>query len=237
ASYTITQADINAGEFENTAKVVGTTPSNTQVDDESDNSSYTGNNPTVVTICTDASIALIKTSDVEVDPTTECSTLEAGDIITYSFSVKNTGNVTLTDVMVSDLVGGVTVSGGPITLDPGQEDTTTFTATYTITQADINAGEFENTAKVVGTTPSNTQVDDESDNSSYTGNNPTVVTICTDASIALIKTSDVEVDPTTECSTLEAGDIITYSFSVKNTGNVTLTDVMVSDLVGGVTVS
>ncbi|WP_313115433.1 DUF7507 domain-containing protein, partial [Aequorivita sediminis] len=102
---------------------------------------------------------------------------------------------------VSDLVGGVTVSGGPIILSPGQEDTTTFTATYIITQADINAGEFENTAKVVGTTPSNTQVDDESDNSSYAGNNPTVVTICTDASIALIKTSDVEVDPTTGCST------------------------------------
>ncbi|WP_439647999.1 DUF7507 domain-containing protein, partial [Aequorivita sinensis] len=132
----------------------------------------TGNNPTVVTICTDASIALIKTSDVEVNPTTGCSTLAVGDVINYSFSVKNTGNVTLTDVMVSDLVGGVTVAGGPITLAPGEEDTTTFTASYTITQADINAGEFENTAKVVGTTPSNTQVDDESDNSSYTGNNP-----------------------------------------------------------------
>ncbi|WP_407933277.1 DUF7507 domain-containing protein, partial [Aequorivita sinensis] len=237
ASYTITQADINAGEFENTAKVVGTTPSNTQVDDESDNSSYTGNNPTVVTICTDASIALIKTSDVEVDPTTGCSTLAVGDVINYSFSVKNTGNVTLTDVMVSDLVGGVTVSGGPITLDPGAEDFSTFTATYTITQADIDNGTFTNTALVVGTTPSSTQVDDESDNSSYTGNNPTVVTICTDASIALIKTSDVEVDPTTGCSTLAVGDVINYSFSVKNTGNVTLTDVMVSDLVGGVTVA
>ncbi|WP_271394174.1 DUF7507 domain-containing protein, partial [Aequorivita sinensis] len=82
------------------------------------------------------------------------------------------------------------------------------TATYTITQADIDNGTFTNTALVVGTTPSNTQVDDESDNSSYTGNNPTVVTICTDASIALIKTSDVEVDPTTGCSTLAVGDVI-----------------------------
>ncbi|WP_282032589.1 DUF7507 domain-containing protein, partial [Aequorivita sinensis] len=97
-------------------------------------------------------------------------------------------------------VGGVTVSGGPITLEPGQEDTTTFTANYTITQADIDNGTFTNSAEVVGTTPAGAEVTDISNNDGYVGDNPTVVTICTDASIALIKTSDVEVDPTTGCS-------------------------------------
>ncbi|WP_435373107.1 beta strand repeat-containing protein, partial [Aequorivita marina] len=235
ATYTITQDDIDNGSFTNSAEVVGTTPDDTQVDDTSNNEGYGGDSPTVVTICTDASIALIKTSDVEVDPTTGCSTVVVGQVINYNFSVKNTGNVTLTDVMVSDLVGGVTLVGGPISLAPGEEDTTSFTATYTITQADIDNGSFTNSAEVVGTTPDDTQVDDTSNNEGYAGDSPTVVTICTDASIALIKTSDIEIDPTTGCSTVVVGQVINYNFSVKNTGNVTLTDVMVSDLVGGVT--
>ena len=44
-------------------------------------------------------------------------------------------------------VGGVTVVGGPTTLDVGESDTTTFTGSYQITQADIDAGHFSNTAK------------------------------------------------------------------------------------------
>ena len=69
-----------------------------------------------------------------------------GEAINYTFSVTNEGNVTLTNVMVADTVGGVTVSGGPTTLDVGETDTTTFTGVYYITQADIDAGHFFNTA-------------------------------------------------------------------------------------------
>ncbi|MCZ4320343.1 hypothetical protein O4H26_15240, partial [Aequorivita viscosa] len=80
-------------------------------------------------LCDQPSIALIKESTVPVDPTTGCSTVEVDDVITYNFSVKNTGNVTLTDINITDLVAGVTVLGGPIaSLAPGAEDTTTFTA-------------------------------------------------------------------------------------------------------------
>ncbi len=236
ATYTVTQADIDAGTFSNSAKVFGTTPGNTEVTDISDNTSYTEDDATVTTICTAASIALIKTSTVPVDPTTGCSTLAVDDVITYAFSVKNTGNVTLTNINITDLVAGVTVVGGPISLAPGAEDTTTFTATYTVTQADIDAGTFSNSAKVFGTTPGNTEVTDISDNTSYTEDDATVTTICTAASIALIKTSTVPVDPTTGCSTLAVDDVITYAFSVKNTGNVTLTNINITDLVAGVTV-
>jgi len=55
--------------------------------------------------------------------------------------VTNTGNVTLTNVTVTDPL--VTV---PTTLDIGETDNTTFTATYTITQSDIDAGQVDNTA-------------------------------------------------------------------------------------------
>src|SRR5690606_13413848 len=95
--------------FSNSAEASGTPPSGPAVADLSDADSYLENGPTVVTLCSDASIAIIKTSTVPVDPTTGCSSLSVGDQITYAFSVKNTGNVTLTNVTVTDLVAGVTV--------------------------------------------------------------------------------------------------------------------------------
>src|SRR5690606_20964513 len=192
ASYTVTQADIDAGMFSNSAEASGTPPSGPAVADLSDADSYLENGPTVVTLCSDASIAIIKTSTVPVDPTTGCSSLSVGDQITYAFSVKNTGNVTLTNVTVTDLVAGVTVVGGPIaSLAPGAEDTTTFTASYTVTQADIDAGMFSNSAEASGTPPSGPAVADLSDADSYLENGPTVVTLCSDASIAIIKTSKI----------------------------------------------
>ncbi|NKI35098.1 DUF11 domain-containing protein [Wenzhouxiangella sp. XN79A] len=70
---------------------------------------------------------------------------DPGDVINYSFSVTNTGNVTLNNITLSDPL--VTVSGGPISsLAPGAVDASTFTATYIITQADIDAGSLTNIA-------------------------------------------------------------------------------------------
>ena len=45
----------------------------------------------------------------------------------------------------------VTMAGGPIALlAVGASDTTTFSATYVITQADVDLGHFDNTASVTG---------------------------------------------------------------------------------------
>ncbi len=71
---------------------------------------------------------------------------EVGDIISYTFTVRNTGNVTLYNVVVTD--PQATVMGGPLaSLAVGASDSTTFTATYTITQADLDAGQVDNTAR------------------------------------------------------------------------------------------
>jgi uncharacterized repeat protein (TIGR01451 family) len=85
-----------------------------------------------------------------------------GDQITYQFVVANTGGTTLTNVMVTDPL--VTVVGGPIaTMAPGDVDSTTFTAVYALTQADIDAKIFTNTATVEGTDPDGDPVSDTDD--------------------------------------------------------------------------
>jgi Domain of unknown function DUF11/Bacterial Ig domain len=77
---------------------------------------------------------------------------DVGETITYTFKVKNTGNVPLTNVTISDPL--VTILGGPITLlAVGATDTTTFTATHVVTAGDISAGFFINTATATGTPP------------------------------------------------------------------------------------
>ncbi|MDF3127782.1 SdrD B-like domain-containing protein [Kiritimatiellaeota bacterium B1221] len=90
----------------------------------------------------DPEIALIKNvdkSEYSVD----------GEVLTYSFTVTNTGNVPLINVKVTDPL--FTVQGGPISLVPGETDSTTFSGTYNVDLADLNAGQRDNTAKVVGT--------------------------------------------------------------------------------------
>ena len=87
---------------------------------------------------------------------------QAGETISYSFSVENTGNVTLSNISIAD--NTATMSGGPIaSLNPGAVDTTTFTATYTLLPADLLAGVVNNSATVTGTTPAAGTVTDVSD--------------------------------------------------------------------------
>ena len=86
------------------------------------------------------------------------------DVITYTFTITNDGNVTLTGVnIVDDLVGLSAIeydwngsSTGDNALAPG--DVVTATATYAITQQDLDAGEVVNTATVHGAAPDNSDV-------------------------------------------------------------------------------
>ena len=68
------------------------------------------------------------------DPT---SVSEANTEVTYTYTVTNTGGVTLTGIVVSDDKLG-TITLGTTTLTPGEF--TTGTDKYTVTQTDLNAG-------------------------------------------------------------------------------------------------
>ncbi len=87
---------------------------------------------------------------------------QVGETISYAFTVTNTGTEPLGNITITDPL--VDLSGGPLTiLEPGETDTTTFTATYVITQADIDAGSFQNTATVTGFIPDNGPISTLSD--------------------------------------------------------------------------
>jgi large repetitive protein len=144
----------------------------------------------------------------------------AGDVITYTFSVQNTGNVTLTNLTLSDsLLSGLNCTT-IASLAPNASQSFTCTEnTYTVTQADIDTngggdGDIDNTATVTGTTPGGGTVTD-------TDSVAVTLPVQTPA-LTLTKTAA----PTTVTA---VGNVVTYTFSVQNTGNVTLTNLTLSD--------
>ena len=60
----------------------------------------------------------------------------------YYFEITNTGNVTLASVTVSDTsLPGLVLTGAPVaSMTPNEVNTTNYTASYTLTQADVDRG-------------------------------------------------------------------------------------------------
>ena len=74
---------------------------------------------------------------------------EVGEVITYSIKATNDGNLTITNIEVKDDLTGD--SWKIASLAPGKSET--FTATYTVTEADRANGSVVNTATATGTSP------------------------------------------------------------------------------------
>ena len=216
ASYTLTQGDMDAGSYTNTAFA-----DSDQSDPDSDSET--------VTLPPNPVLELLKTGTLRMDTVAPDGVANVGDTITYVFTVTNRGNVTLTNITLSDTVGGVTISGGPLaSLAPGASDSATFTGSYTLTQEDIDAGTFTNTASASGNPPSGDPVTDDGSDTQDLEDAP---------ALELVKTGTLHMDGVAPDDEVNPGDSITYAFTVTNTGNVTLTDITLADTVGGVTVS
>lgn len=145
---------------------------------------------------------------------------EAGDVITYAVSVQNTGNATASGLSVSDQLGSrapSTLSCSPTTLAPN-ETATCATYTYTVTQADVDAQQpLVNRATASITSPV----------ASSAAGSATVPVVAQTAALSLTKAvSDVTGGRT---SGALIGDVITYTITVQNTGNVTQTNLQVTD--------
>ncbi|WP_199138929.1 DUF7507 domain-containing protein [Pedobacter sp. ASV12] len=211
--YTLTQADKDLGAVTNTATVTTKSPAGNTITDIS-GTDGTNNTPTVTTIDGTAAMTFTKVANNAVS--------KAGDVINYTLVVKNTGNVTISNITVAD-AGADAGSIIPATIAsilPGQ--TATVTAKHTVTQAEVNAGSFSNQANATAKDPKGNNVNKVSDDpNTPAANDPTVVKIGATPSMTLTKVANN--------SGIKAGDVINYTLVVKNTGNVTLTNVVVAD--------
>jgi uncharacterized repeat protein (TIGR01451 family) len=214
-TYVITAADVTAGNVVNTATATGDAPG-TIVDPTATDSTTT---PTAATPT--ASLTLDKSASVA-DTNGNTVTGDAGDTVTYTFSATNTGTVTLSPVTMADpLLPGLSCTIA--TLAPAVTDTCAATNnTYVITAADVTAGSVVNTATVTGDAPGTIPEATGTDSVTTPTAMPPV------ASLTLDKTATVA-DTNGNTVTGDAGDTITYSFSMTNTGTVTLAPVTVAD--------
>lgn len=181
ATYTITQADIDAGTVTNTATAsadgITTTPDSA-----------------TVTAALGPALTLAKSADT-------ATYAAAGDVIGYTFVVTNSGNTTLSGPFVVE-DDKATDESCPATASLAPGASITCTASYTITQADLDAGSLTNIASAT--------------NGTVTSNEDSVtVNAASGPGLSLVKTASV----TTFDS---AGDVIDYSYVVTNTGNVSL---------------
>ena len=200
ATYTVKQADVDAGVIRNTATVNGQTPAGAVADDD------TLSTPLSKT----PAVTLVKSSNAS-------AATKAGDVVTFNFVVTNTGNVTITSFAVTDPLPGLSAidCGGVTSLAPLA--TVTCTATYTVKQADVDAGVINNTATVNGQTATAGPVTDTDSLSTPLTKTP---------GVTIVKSSNAT-------AATKAGDTVTFSFLVTNTGNVTITSFVVTDPLPG----
>ncbi len=133
ASYSVTQADLNAGSVTNTASATGT-PTRGTLTPATDSATVVAD--------TQPQLTLVKTA------VAGAPYVVVGDVVSYQYRVTNIGNVTVSALAVTDdRIASVTCSA--TTLAPGAN--TLCTANYTVTQADLDAGSVTNNASAAGT--------------------------------------------------------------------------------------
>ena len=165
---------------------------------------------TVTTVESAADLTVTKTADKKTG-------VKVGDKITYTITVTNSGNVTVNSLELEEKLEGVTLGAlDKTTLAP--KETATAKATYTVQQKDVDAGKIENTVNATGKDPKGTEI-----------TKPASETVTTEKAAPAI-----DVTKTSKNANVKVGDTVTYTITVKNTGNVTLSGVAIEDILPGI---
>lgn len=205
ATYRVTQEDVDAGKVDNSATASGT-------------DAHGGKLSKTSTVST----KIERTGKLETVKSVDAKSLtgdraKAGTVLTYTVAVRNTGNVTLRNVACDDSMKEI----GRIALNRTElapEAVASGTATHTVTQADVDAGTVTNTASSSA---------DSSDASKVVSNRSTVSTsIESLPQLTVAKTAGRTHIPADE---EHAGEVIPYSLTVSNTGNVTVSGIELED--------
>ena len=150
---------------------------------------------------------------------------DIGSEITYTITVKNTGDVTLTDVFVTDALTGNTGDKKWTIASLERGASQTFTTSYTVTKEDVyrTSGNVDARNMLVNTAVA-------------TANNPlaaqqtTVITAQDTAENEIAyRNVTVQKEITNPQNVYDFGDVIFYSITVKNEGNVTEDDLTITD--------
>lgn len=112
----------------------------------------TTNNDAQAIVAWSAKVELVKWISAVAD-TNGNGSIGPGDTLTYSFKVKNTGNVLLAPVVINDTKLNITNVQCVPSLAVNVTSTCGFTKTYVITEGDLLAGGVVNTATATGTPP------------------------------------------------------------------------------------
>ncbi|MCL2594068.1 MAG: DUF11 domain-containing protein [Promicromonosporaceae bacterium] len=160
--------------------------------------------------------------------------VKAGDWVTYSFAVTNTGNTTILNVAIDEVsfAGTGTLSAVTCladTLAPGAS--TSCAATYQVTLADTDfalpsGGAVQNVAQAVGETGGGDPVTSPEDEATFQTTSASLVIDWLTATVTDINGEKSHVD--------DADDVVTFRTLLRNDGNVDLTDVVINlnDLFG-----
>ena len=212
-SITLTQAQIDAGSILSTATADGVDPLGQHADDS-----------TTVNIPLEASAALtVATTGTFTGLTV------LGAEVGWTFTVTNTGEVTATDVTLTNslaelgtLVFTWPAGGTAGVLAPGE--TATATATSALTSAQIAALEVTNTATAHGLTPQSGSIVSE----------PATATVALERAegISLSVTSALSGADTAPGPTVTVGTPITWTYTVTNLGRGPVSNVQVVDSTG-----
>lgn len=193
-TYTVTQADLDAGStIVNSAQAAA------------NNGSPISSNTVTASVAISQTPTLSATvSGSPSQPTSPAATLPAGTVITYTYTLTNTGNVTLSSPFsVTDDKTTITCSD-QTSMAPAA--TKTCTGTYTVTAADVEAGSIINTGTASAVFGAQTVT-----------SSPASFTVITysGARFSLVTTQNK--------TTVTPADLtITYTYALTNTGGVTL---------------
>ena len=193
-----------AGQYTNVGTVNGTSPTGSTV---------TANNPDHYFGQT-PSISIVKKTNGTNNDVVPGPYVAVGSTVTWTYDVTNTGNVTLTGVVVTDdIVGAICTIG---TMAPGATASCTKLGTAT-------AGQYTNNGTAKGTPPTGADVT-ASNVDHYFGQTP---------SISIVKKTNGTNNDVVPGPYVAVGSTVTWTYDVTNTGNVTLTGVVVTDDIVG----
>lgn len=214
--YTVTEDDIVAGTVNNIATARGEAPGGKNV---------TGGMG-VVTPVESANPHLTVTKTTTSTPANQNGYTQ-GEVIKYTVTVTNDGNLTVKGIHINDQLQGVVHVDGElrqITLAPNQQAEATFE--YTVTAEDVAAGKVINTATASGESDGGNPTVTPGTKEDPTYNPPAPAPTHENPSMVITKAASIT-------SGAKAGDAITYNVAVRNNGDCDLTNVSIVDPLTG----